>query len=238
MRDLSARVWRRFGVLAASLSCGAAASGQAAPGRNPVLLVHGIYDTAAVMQPLRTWLTARGWEVATLSMAPNDGSVPLEELARQVRVAADAHFPGGRKFDLVGFSMGGVVCRYYIQRLGGAARVDRFVCISAPNHGTGLAFLSNRPGCRQMRPGSDFLRDLNGDLSALRQVRFTSVWTPLDLMILPSHSSRLPVGAEIRRWVPAHPLMLLYPGMLRVIGSLLSQAPETPARWNGPMSET
>src|SRR5450755_3500226 len=154
MEDFSAKVWQRFGLLAASVTCGPLAPAQAAvPGRNPVLLVHGIYDSAAVMRPLSTWLTARGWEVTTLSMAPNDGSVPLEELAEQVRKCANVHFPRDRKFDLIGFSMGGVVSRYYVQRLGGAELVDRFICISAPNHGTGMAFLSNKPGCRQMRPG-------------------------------------------------------------------------------------
>ena len=64
--------------------------------------------------------------------------------------------------------MGGIVCRYYLQRLGGIARVDRFVAISAPEHGTWWANtcpaeLLRWPGVAQLRPDSAFLRDLNSD---------------------------------------------------------------------------
>lgn len=225
MKDFPARLWRRLGIMAASLGCSslaAAAETGSASNRTPVLLIHGILDSAVSMHPIRVWLEKRGWQVSTLHLVPNDGSVPLEQLAEQVRHCVDTTFPNHEKIDLVGFSMGGLVCRYYLQRLGGAERVERFVSISAPNHGTCMAFLSNRPGCREMRPGSTFLAELNSDFSPLRQVRYTSIWSPLDLMIIPAWSSQMPVGANIRRWVPAHPLMLFSPGVLRAVADALA----------------
>lgn len=233
MKDYSARIWTRLSGLVALLNVFASSSGQAAGARatlstapyiptNPVLLIHGIHDSAASMQTMNRWLTKEGREVHTVSLAPNDGTLPLPELARQVATYVRRTFSPDRKIDLVGFSMGGIVSRYYIQRLGGVKRVERFVCVSAPNHGSWLAFMSNHPGCVQMRPGSAFLQELNAGLGAFQHVRLTTIWTPLDLTILPARSSRMPVGTEVRKWVVAHPLMVLQPGCLHAVSVALA----------------
>ncbi len=59
-----------------------------------------------------------------------------------------------------------------------------------------------------MRPNSDFLRDLNQDVTALRRINFTSMWTPFDIMILPSNSSQMPVGKEVKLNVMLHRQMV------------------------------
>jgi triacylglycerol lipase len=176
-----------------------------------VLLVHGIYDNPWSMIWLRRSLEERGWRVEAVSIEPNDGSIPFEAMARQVADFVDAHFSTGEKFDLVGFSMGGLISRYYVQKLGGAARVRRLVTISAPNHGTIWAWLSGRSGVREMRPGSEMLRELNEDAGSLAALDYTSIYTPLDLTIFPAASSRMPVGRNIIAWVPLHPLMVMLP---------------------------
>lgn len=190
---------------------------------NPVLLVHGIHDSAASMRVMGQWLKRRGWEVYDLSLTPNDGKAPLEELAGQVDAFVSTTFLRGRKFDIVAFSMGGIVCRYYLQRMSGVRRVDRFVQISSPNHGTWMASLISHPGCVQMRRRSQFLENLNADLLELTQVQFTTIWTPFDLMILPARSSVMPIGRNVRVWVLAHPLMVLQPAVFRLIADALGQ---------------
>jgi triacylglycerol esterase/lipase EstA (alpha/beta hydrolase family) len=40
---------------------------------NPVLLVHGINDTAAVFHKMAPYLTQRGWTVYDISLLPNTG---------------------------------------------------------------------------------------------------------------------------------------------------------------------
>jgi triacylglycerol esterase/lipase EstA (alpha/beta hydrolase family) len=104
--------------------------------------------------------------------------------------------------------MGGLVSRYYIQRLGGIDRVHRFITISAPHCGTLAAYFSQRPGCVQMRPDSEFIADLQQDVRMLNRLNFTSLWTPFDLIILPPQSSQLNIGTEVRLPVLAHPLMV------------------------------
>ena len=190
--------------------------------RNPVLLVHGFHDSAASMEPMRRWLVARGWNASAINLFPSDGTATLEDLAKQLASYVNKTFPADRRVDLVGFSMGGLVCRYYVQRLDGACRVDRLIAISTPNQGTWLACFSRKPGCLEMRPKSSFLTSLNGDTESLAYVQFTSIWTPLDLMIVPASSSSMPVGHEQRFWAPAHPLMILQTGCLRKIEDCLS----------------
>jgi triacylglycerol lipase len=103
--------------------------------------------------------------------------------------------------------MGGLVARYYAQRLGGLARIVHFVTISTPHHGTGTAYLEAVPGVLEMRPGSPFLRDLDRDVDRLAQVSFTSIWSPLDIVITPVASSQLPFGRDVQIPVLLHFLM-------------------------------
>jgi triacylglycerol lipase len=142
------------------------------------------------------------------SLTPNGGTAPLEELARQLADYAHRKLKG-RRFDLVGFSMGGLVSRYYLQRLGGLDHVGRFVTMATPHHGTHTARLVKLPGWVQMRPGSEFLRDLDRDADSLRRVKFTSFYTPLDTIIVPARSSMLPQAENIRMWAAMHPSFIL-----------------------------
>ncbi len=191
--------------------------------RNPVVLVHGYQDTAAVFEPLEAFLARTGFQVHPVTLQPSNGTAPLDALARQLAGRLAQLFPPETRFDLLGFSMGGVVGRYYLQRLGGVERVDRFVTLGAPHRGTWWAFGSRRPGVLQMRPGSPFLADLERDLHLLERVNFTSLWTPFDLMIVPAHSSVLPVGQEERLLLPYHKALVTSQRSLQRIAQLLSQ---------------
>jgi len=195
---------------------------------NPVLLVHGFQDDAKKMQAMAHALRRQGWTVLTPTLSPSGCQVGNEILAQQLSDFIEANVPHGTRCDLVGFSMGGIVCRYYLQRLGGVTRVERFVAISAPEHGTWWANICPAeslrwPGVAQLRPDSAFLRDLNSDdAQVLNRVRLTTIWTPLDLAIFPAASSHMPVGRETKLWVPLHPLMVWLPSCHRAIAAALN----------------
>ncbi|WP_017318756.1 esterase/lipase family protein [Mastigocladopsis repens] len=176
--------------------------------RNPVLLVHGIDDTGRVFDTMIPYLKQRGWTVHDLDLVPNNGNLGLNTLAQQVADYIDATFEPEQPLDVVGFSMGGIVSRYYVQRLGGINRVQRFITISSPHHGTWIAYCRQGLGCIQMRPDSVLLEDLNRDAAMLSQIDFTSIWTPYDLMIVPANSSQMPVGREVIVPVLNHAWML------------------------------
>ena len=174
----------------------------------PVMLVPGFMDGPNRVRRLARYLRRHGFRPHAVAPQPSSGRVGLDVLAEQLRAYADDGPLAGQVFDLVAFSMGGLVSRYYVQRLGGAERVGRFVTLASPHRGTRMAQLWPGAGGRQMRPGSAFLEDLNGDAAMLERHGFTSIWTPLDLMIVPPTSSVLGVGRERRLLVPAHPLMI------------------------------
>jgi triacylglycerol lipase len=189
--------------------------------RHPVLLVHGIWKSGAAFGRMARYLRARGLTVHTIDLSPNDGAAELPALAAQIAAFVEEKIPAGAPLDLVGFSMGGVVSRYYVQRLGGIERVRRLVTISAPHHGTAMAYLARKAGAAQMRLGSAFLADLNRDVEMLARIDVTTMWTPLDLMIVPPDSSRLPVGREVLVAAPLHALMLHDPRALRAVADAL-----------------
>jgi triacylglycerol lipase len=99
---------------------------------------------------------------------------------------------GSRSFHLVGFSMGGLVARYYLQDLGGSQRARSCLTLSSPHHGTWLGYANYGLGGKQMRPGSAFLQSLNAGTEKLRALPFLSLWTCTDLIILPATSSVIP----------------------------------------------
>lgn len=193
-----------------------------APDRNPVVLVHGIYSDSGDFTRMARLLRAEGWPVHTPDLKPNGGQARLDDLAGQLARYIDTVAPR-RKCDLVGFSMGGLVSRYYVQRLGGAERVERFISLAAPHHGTALARLHGGAGARQMRRGSTFLTDLDRDADQLARVKFTSIYTPLDLMIVPASSSEMSQARNVRLWAAMHPSLILEKRCIRAVVDALRE---------------
>ncbi len=192
--------------------------------RHPVVLVHGLFDTMAKFSAMAEFLTEKGWSVHCLNLVPNDGSASLAVLAEQVATYIDLNFALHQAIDLVGFSMGGVVTRYYLQRLDGIKKVKRYVTISAPNNGTLLGYSLPLLGVQEMRWQSDFLQDLNQDYQTLlAALQVTVVWTPFDLMILPPSSSQLNIGEEVVLPVLVHAWMVSDRRCLAAVEKALSQ---------------
>jgi triacylglycerol lipase len=191
--------------------------------RHPVILVHGLWDTEHVFKQLRSHLETQGWDVYSLDLLPSNGSAPLDVLASQLERYIAKTFSPDQTLDLVGYSMGGIVSRYYLQRLGGLDRVARFITLSAPHNGTLAAQFSRFKGCQQMRRNHPFIQDLNKDLHQLEQVQFTSLWTPYDAIILPSTSSILPVGKTERLNVSLHKFMVSDRRSLAAISRALAE---------------
>lgn len=196
---------------------------------NPVLLIHGIFINSAVFHKMSAYLTDLGWEVHALDLPIHDTTLGLDRLAERVADYANKKFGQEQPLDIVGFSMGGLVSRYYVQRLGGIERVQRLVAISSPHNGTWTANCLESLTSVQMRPGSAFLNDLNGDVGMLERLNFTSIWTDWDFIIVPAASSQMPVGKEVKVPVFAHPLMPWHPKTLEAVAEAL-RVPVKPHR--------
>jgi len=192
-------------------------------GSIPVVLVPGWLDNANKMGSLATFLRKEGFATLILSPQPSDGSVPVETLAGQLAEEIERRFAPGQMIDFVGFSMGGLIGRAYLHWLGGSERIRRFVTISTPHRGAIGGRLAWQPALRQMVPDSPFITSLNENLDDLSSRPFLSIWTPLDLTVVPADSSVLPVGEARRIINPAHALMVYDRRVQRAVAEFLAE---------------
>lgn len=152
----------------------------------PVVLLHGFIDNRSVFVVLRRALTRRGHRhLESLNYSP---------LTRDIRTAAELfgrHVEeicartGHSRVDVVGHSLGGLIARYYVQRLGGDRRVRTLVTLGTPHGGTAVAPGAGiHPIVRQMRGGSSVIEELRGPAPGCR-TRFVGFWSELDQVMVP-----------------------------------------------------
>ncbi|MFC5141180.1 alpha/beta fold hydrolase [Actinomycetospora rhizophila] len=161
----------------------------------PVLLVHGIVDNRSIFALLARALRRRGFGIvhainfSVLTAFTGDIRVAARDLGHHVeRLCAST---GADRVHVVGHSLGGLIARYYVQRLGGDARVDTLVTLGTPHEGSLIAhFLPPTRVPMQLQPGSDLLRELEAPAPDCR-TRFLAVWSRQDQLIIPQRAARL-----------------------------------------------
>ena len=188
----------------AALACGG--DGPADPvvqivptARQPIVLVHGLGGSAADWSTVLTRLKADGWVDREILAASYSAAASNTLIAAQVRDQIDSALAatGWDKVDLVTYSMGGLSSRYYLRNLGGTAKVDAWVSISGPNHGTQTASqCAQVPACAEAVPGSAFLTALNAGDETPGAVRYATWWSPCDGTIVPAQSTILQGAAN------------------------------------------
>lgn len=206
MKRLIARA--TFAMALAGSTNGLHAAPAPPPKVTHAVLVHGIFQSGFAYHMLKSRLQKQGIEVLVPKLCPCDGRGGLDQIAAGLKRDIDNAFGPNQRIALIGFSMGGIVSRYYLQELGGAARCDTFITISSPHHGTQVAWLYPTKGAEQMRPGSRFLEDLRKSESRLGRIPVVSYHTPLDLVIVPANSSVWERAENVSFNVALHPLML------------------------------
>ncbi|MEU1490196.1 alpha/beta fold hydrolase [Streptomyces sp. NPDC005776] len=162
------------------------------PERPPVVLLHGFIDNRSVFVLLRRSLARHGWRhLESLNHSPLtcDIRTAAELLGRHVEEICAR--TGHREIDIVGHSLGGLIARYYVQRLGGDQRVRTLVTLGTPHGGTAVAPLAGAlPIVRQMRSGSAPIEELRLPAPGCR-TRFVSFWSELDQVIVPVEAARI-----------------------------------------------
>ncbi|MEB3334468.1 MAG: alpha/beta hydrolase [Cyanobacteriota bacterium] len=162
----------------------------------PLVLVHGLWDTPALFNSLRRAIGGRR-DLFIPHLPHGLGVVPLEDLAAELGRSIEAEFGPQQPLDVMGFSMGGVISRAWIQLREGARRVRRFTSVASPQQGTWTAL--PWPGrwlasVGDMKVGSPLLQRLNAHPEALAGIDCTSLYCLADVMVVPGWSAVLPVG--------------------------------------------
>ncbi len=185
-----------------------------------VCLVHGFAESGRRFQGMVDALVDAGHVCHVPKLSPRDGRLGIEDLSGKLALFIDGAIPGAEPIVFVGFSMGALVVRHYLQERGGVRRAVAFFSISGPHQGTWISYLYPGSGTRQMRPGSAFLRELEAGRPILEGMVLHTYRTPLDLMVAPSTHSRIPGVAEQVVWCSFHSHIQSHP---RVIGHIVQE---------------
>ncbi|WP_280468064.1 esterase/lipase family protein [Nocardia cyriacigeorgica] len=175
----------------------------------PVVLAHGTdasaYSDWSAIAPM---LAAEGYCVFALNYggkpgATSFGTEDLRLSAYQIGAFVDDVLAatGAEKVDLVGFSQGANVTRYYINKLGGARNVGRWVGLASPSYGGvmyGLVPIAQAiPGVLevfaqvtslaavQQAQGSPIMLELNAGGDTVPGVHYVTIGSRVDEMIQP-----------------------------------------------------
>lgn len=158
----------------------------------PVLLLHGFVDNRSVFAMLRRSLRRHGWpHVQAVNYSPLTCDIRTAAALLGRHVEQICEQTGHSQVDIVGHSLGGLIARYYTQRLGGDSRVRTVITLGTPHSGTRAAPLLNpHPIVRQMRPNSDLIEELAEPAVGCR-TRFVAFWSDWDEMMSPVEAARL-----------------------------------------------
>jgi triacylglycerol lipase len=169
-----------------------AADERAACARPPVLLLHGHYYTKASLTVLRDRFVRDGWpadRVVALDL-PVTACTHAWALILSRAIEEVARRSGCPTVDIVGHSRGGLAARDYILTLDGGRRVAHLVTLGTPHHGTWSSRGCPGCGCREMRPGSEYLKRLNAGDETPGPTEVTSIYSRQD-GVVPARSSWL-----------------------------------------------
>lgn len=183
----------------------------------PVVLVHGTgFQMASNWRYLSPSLAAQGYCVFALNYGAGQlsGSYavgPIRESAAELGAFIDEVLAatGASEVDIVGHSQGGMMPRWYLKFLGGAAKVHTLIGISPSNHGTDLhgatalqqfgsppGSFNWCPACTEQFKDSDFMTELNAGGDTVDGVNYTVIQTQYDEVVTPYDSAFL-VGPNV-----------------------------------------
>ena len=117
------------------------------------LIIDGIWGSHRRWERLRSRIAK---EVGSWWQYDNSGRVSIEALGRALSSELRRL---RRPVNLIGYSMGGLVIREAL-RQNPESKVEKVVLLNSPR-GSAAAFLVPLSACREMRPGSAFLKQLN-----------------------------------------------------------------------------
>lgn len=160
-----------------------------AAAHDPIVFVHGWAENESVWTTMIGNFSREGMREELNNWRYNTSQSNVTT-AREVRTKVEEvlRATGASKVDLVTHSMGALNTRYYLKNLGGTEKVDDWVSLGGPNHGTSTASLCFEASCVEMRLNSTFLRELNATDETPGTVNYGTWWSSCDEIINPDES--------------------------------------------------
>ncbi len=157
----------------------------------PIVLVHGIFDNRSIFTLLRRGLHRRGFG-STYALNYSPWTDDIRSMAARLGdlVAQVCDETGHEQVHVIGHSMGGLIGRYLVQRLGGDDLVHTLVTLGTPHSGTLPAHVVPLELARQMRIGGALINELAEPAPGCR-TRMLVIWSDIDQLVIPQAHGRL-----------------------------------------------
>jgi triacylglycerol lipase len=157
---------------------------------DPILFVHGYGGAADNFCTMIDRFRADGWTDNELYAYNYSFVTSYATDADEIRTQVDNILSrtGATKVDIIAHSAGSVSSRYYLKNLGGSTKVDAWVSLGGPNHGTDAANNCSFTPCVEIQLGSAFLATLNSGDETPGFTRYGTWWSPCDETINPDSS--------------------------------------------------
>jgi triacylglycerol lipase len=187
-------VSRRLKALVAAIAIcvtGAAIAPASSMALDPILFVHGWNGSASNWNTMISRFEKDGYPKSYLmayTYNSNTSNKILAETEVKSHVEQLLKNTGASKVDIIAHSMGSLNTRWYIKFDGGESKVDDWVSLGGPNHGTEAANICFGVSCEEMRIGSKFLTELNAGDETPGTVNYGTWWSPCDEFINPDES--------------------------------------------------
>ena len=168
--------------------------------RNPIILIHGLWNTSSIFSLISSKLDEKEVEYFAPTLNHAFGMTSIVELTNLIDQLIVEKYGLEQEIDILGFSMGGIIGRYWINKFNGHKRTKRFITIGSPHNGTLTSQLVPKypfRGISEMKINSSLLRDLANYDYFLNDIDCISFFTYWDLMVFPGWRANLNVGEKI-----------------------------------------
>ena len=188
--------------------------------RNPIILIHGLWNTADIFSFITSELDELGIEYFAPTLKHEYGMTSIIELTNRFNELILAKYGLEKEIDVLGFSMGGIIGRYWITKLNGFKRTRRFITVGSPHKGTLTSQLVPKypfKGISEMKINSIFLKQLSNYDYLLNDISCISFFTYWDIMVFPGWRANLNAGEKISLQIYKHKNLVRNPAAVKII---------------------
>jgi len=169
------------------------------PGGPVVLLITGSTIVDEFFDVMRDRLRERGFR-AVVYQPPELFTTTLRDGAERVGKAVEAvvEANGGEPIHVIAECNGGIVTRYYLEKLGGHTNVDRFISFVSAHNGTTGFPISFFPALAEIKPDSDLMHQMaSSRMPEDAETTVVSIFVCNDEVMKPYTTSALPGAINI-----------------------------------------
>ena len=188
--------------------------------RNPIILIHGLWNTSDIFSSITSKLNRVGIEYFAPTLKHKYGMTSIAELTKLFNDLIIEKYGFKKELDILGFSMGGIIGRYWIKKFNGYKRTRKFITVGSPHNGTLASQLVPKypfMGISEMKINSFLLRDLSNYDYLLKGINCISFFSYWDLMVFPGWRANLNTGEKISLNIYKHKNLVRNPEAVKII---------------------